>query len=628
MPSRSDLARALLGAVGSAALIATTASTAYLGADQAPTDAATARVPSEDLFRGGVEVLRADGFTPKVNEEGEPLLEGTVFEDKDRDGSQDRNEKGVAGVLVSNGRDVVETDGRGRYSVAAFENATVSITQPAGYQVPVDEDNVAQFFYHHLPAGSPEELRYGGLEPTGPLPSAVNFPLARSQATKSGEQSCGILGDLQTYNLAEVGYARDGAIKDLSERDDLAGCGALFIGDVVGDDLSLYTQVRDLTRQIDAPVRFLPGNHDLDFDASTAEHSFDTFRQQLAPQYYSYDVGQVHVVALNTVRYPCTPEVDNADGNRPQCNDPEGNPRYNGRVSDHQLQWLAADLAMVPEDKLVVVASHIPLLTFADEGSYIHQVDQVADIYELLEGRQAVAVSGHTHSVENMLAGDSIQGWNDTFGIEELPFHHLTSGAIAGDWYSGALTPDGYPVAVGRDGARPGVVTLDIDGTSYQERFSATGLAEEKQLNLGLNSPHYRDWYAAQRNDEEPELGDPNLVSRDDLAGTTWLTANFWMGTTEDTVTVSIDGGEAGEAQRTQAGEGEDQQIGAEFSDPWATRQQLVNGGSVADRSYHVWRYELPEDLAAGTHVATVEATDRHGRSFTETVSFTVVEER
>ncbi|MDQ4024735.1 MAG: metallophosphoesterase, partial [Actinomycetota bacterium] len=395
-----------------------------------------------DLYRGEVEVVRTAGHPARTNSEGEPLLSGTVFVDADRDGTQDRRERGVAGVLVSNGRDVVKTDRQGRYTVAAFENSTITMTQPAGYQVPVDDDNVAQFFYHHLPQGSPE-LRYGGLEPTGPLPSAVNFPLVKSRATADRDQNCVIAGDLQTYNTAEVGYARDGAIKDLAGRDDFPGCGVLFIGDVVGDDLSLYSHVRDLVGQIDAPIRFLPGNHDLDFDAETAEHSFDTFRAQLAPEYFSYDVGQVHVVALNTVRYPCTPDVDNADGKHPECNNPEGQPRYNGRLSDNQLAWLEADLAQVPENKLVLLAAHIPLLTFADEGSYIHQVDQVEQVYDIVGDRPAVAVAGHTHSIENLSPGDTFKGWVDNFGIDELPFRHITSGAISGDWYSGALTPEG-----------------------------------------------------------------------------------------------------------------------------------------------------------------------------------------
>ena len=581
-----------------------------------------------NAYRGQVEVVRTAGSTKSAD-----TLQGRVFLDSNQDSSSGSQENGVAGVTVSNGRDVVQTDREGRYELPAYENMTVSITQPAGYQVPVDESNVAQFHYTHLPKGSPE-LKYGGLEPTGPLPDAVNFPLTESDETADSEQGCVIAGDLQPYDKTEIGYARDGAITDLSDRNDYAGCGALFIGDVVGDDLSLYPDVRGLTKQLNGPVRFLPGNHDLDFDSPTADHSFDTFREHLAPQYYSYDVGNTHVIALNTVRYPCTPDVDNADGKRPECENPKSDPAYNGRLSKDQLTWLEGDLANVPNDKLVVVASHIPLLTFADEGSPIHQVDQVRKVYELLEGHKAVSVAGHTHSIENMKTGDLVKGWKDIFGVDGLPFPHITAGAISGDWYSGNLTPEGYPVSVGRDGGRPGILTLDVDGSDFKERFSVTGKSDDYQMQLGINSPTYRQWYVARQkwNETEqgkaPELDDARKITRADLQGGTWLTTNFWMGSSDSTVEVSIDGGPSQEAVRTQQMQGEAQRVGPLWSDPHAVAQQLVNGGSVADRSMHLWRLELPNGLDVGAHRARVTATDAYGREFNRSMVFKVLEEK
>ncbi|MDW5324388.1 calcineurin-like phosphoesterase family protein [Plantactinospora sp. KLBMP9567] len=583
---------------------------------------------NETAYRGHVEVLRDNGRPADPT-----VLTGRVFVDRDRDSVSDRRERGLAGVEVSNGRDVVTTDRDGRYRLPVYDNMTVFVTQPSGYQVPVDEFNVAQFHYHHLPEGSPE-LRYGGIAPTGPLPAAVNFPLVESTLTRSQEQHCVIAGDLQTYDQTEVGYARKGAINDLARRHDYQGCGSLFIGDVVGDDLSLYPDVKRLTRLTNGPARFLPGNHDLDFDATTAEHSFDTFRAQLAPAYYSYDVGNVHVLALNTVRYPCTPEVDNVDGTRPSCNDPVNQPRYAGRLDENQLKWLERDLARVDRDKLVVVASHIGLLNFADESSPIHQVAQVREVYDLLKRRKAVAVAGHSHSIENLRAGDAVRGWREVYGVEGLPFPHITAGAISGDWYSGEVTGEGYPTALQRDGGRPGILTLDVRGSSFKERFTVTGESDRVQTQLGVNSPTYREWYVARGewNDEPqgpaPELGDPHVIDRADLAGRTWLTTNFFMGATGSTVKVRIDGGGVRPAIRTQQMRGESQLVGPEWSDPTAAAQQLVHGGSLADRTMHLWRFELPADLATGPHRAVVTATDSYGRVFTDILSFRVVEQR
>ena len=62
------------------------------------------------------------------------------------------------------------------------------------------------------------------------------------------------------------------------------------------------------------------------------------------------------------------------------------------------------------------------------------------------------------------------------------------------------------------------------------------------------------------------------------------------------------------------------------MTDPAAILEQFVHGGGLADRTSHLWRLELPADLAVGKHTAEVAATDVHGREFTETLTFEVVE--
>lgn len=94
----------------------------------------------KSAYRGAVDVV------PGPDEDQESI-DGVVFVDRDKDSEQDRGERGLAGVTVTNGRDVTTTDRRGRYELPAFGNMTVSVTQPRGYEVPVDDDNVAQFFY-------------------------------------------------------------------------------------------------------------------------------------------------------------------------------------------------------------------------------------------------------------------------------------------------------------------------------------------------------------------------------------------------------------------------------------------------------------------------------------------------
>lgn len=144
-------------------------------------------------------------------------------------------------------------------------------------------------------------------------------------------------------------------------------------------------------------------------------------------------------------------------------------------------------------------------------------------------------------------------------------------------------------------------------------------------MSLGLSTPAYRDWFRAHRETpgEAPELESPLEVPASALSET-WLSANVWAGGTGTEVSVRIDGRPAEPAARTQQLQGETKHVGAEFSDPVAAQQQLVHGGSVAEASGHLWRLDLPEDLAPGEHTATVTQTDRYGVSTTERITFTV----
>ncbi|MFE5307900.1 calcineurin-like phosphoesterase C-terminal domain-containing protein [Isoptericola sp. NPDC056605] len=570
--------------------------------------AAAAQRAQAGLYTGHVEVVRGEAADPEV-------LTGTVFHDKDEDSTQDKGEKGVAGVQVSNGRDVVTTDGKGRYSVPAFDDMTVFVTQPAGYQVPVDENAIAQFSYNHLPEGSPD-LRYGGLEPTGPLPKAVNFPLGKSKATGRAKQSCPIAADTQTYDLTQVGYARDGAVADLMARDDYASCGILLLGDNVGDDLSLYPELKDIYAAANGPVRMAPGNHDMDYDAADDSRSLDTFRQEVGPGYFSYDVGQAHVVVLDNIVY---------NGAKPDGK----NGGYLEKVDEQQLAWLEADLAEVPRNKLVVVAAHAPIV---DHRQVI--TDNAPELYDVLRGRNAVTVGGHTHMLENLLPGDTRAEWQ-AGGVEELEHTQLVAGAVSGDWYSGGLDEQGLPFAYMADGARPGVLTLDLDGNAFAERYTVRGEPDDLQLALGVNTPHWRDWAGEAlawrdggKEGDAPALGDERLVSAEDLAGDSWLTANFYAGSSAAHVEVSIDGGAAVEAEHTQPMTGESLRTGWEYSDPTAATRNLLTSGNATRSNAHLWRLPLPEDLGAGTHAATVTATDNHGREFTDTLRFTVTDDR
>lgn len=561
---------------------------------------------NDGLYTGGVEVVDGEAEDPEV-------LAGRVFDDANKNSRIDGGEAGVPGVSVSNGVDVVQTDDEGRYELPVRGDFTAFVTQPSGWQVPVDEQNFAQFSYNHYPQGSPE-LEFGGVEPTGDTPEAVNFPLARSEATAAPQQSCPIASDTQTYDKEEVEHARKGAVADLMAREDYAGCGIMLLGDNVGDDLSLNPDLRNLYENANGPVRAIPGNHDMNFDAEGPENSVDTYRREFGAPYYSYDVGETHFVGLFNIMY----KGADAEG---------GNGGYTEELPEEQLQWLRNDLAGVDKNKQIVINAHAPIVNY---GGVI--TENATELYEILaEYPNAVTVGGHTHTLEHLVAGDKREEWAAE-GIEELSHDQIVAGAVSGSWYSGELNEDGVPHSYTSDGAEPGVLTLEFDGAERSEYYTVRGETQDKQFLAGLNSPTWREWAAEakqwQDDDKEGEGPGPmdvTSVSLEDVrSGDSWISSSFFGGSTAAEVSFALDGGEQAPGTLTQPATGEALNKGWEFAEPVSTTHNLSSNGSIAQASPHLWRLDLPSDLEAGEHTVEVTGTDRYGKSYTDSLTFTV----
>jgi len=595
------------------------------------------------------------------------FLSGVVFHDLNGDGSRQPGEPGVPGVKVSNGLDVVLTDAEGAYRVAVRPDMDLTVVQPAGWKVPVNESMAPRFFYIHKPGGTPKELRFGGLGDTGPAPAQVNFPLKRKDATTSF--TAAVIGDSQTYSNMEVSYFRDSAIKDLLELESNSPDFMLYVGDVLGDALGLLPRLLEVGSVVGVPQWLVHGNHDVDFDADSDDDSADSWRNLYGPNYYAFEEGDAIFIVLDNVVYPCGDEDMEIPG-RDFCNDPD-RVTYNGRVTDVQMKWLENLLDHTPKDKLVVFAHHIPFVSFVDPTSTQHQTDNLLDIYSLVNGREAVSLSGHTHTIENHSPGQMFEGWDEAVGIDSLQFRHIIAGAGSGSWYNGDLNYRGVPMSFQRMGAPKGVLLMEFDGTAYNEHYLGGGVPADQTMWVGLNTPRFRDWFnilvafgglpAEKRATLLPpvninDLGDNKFVTHSDLEKGVWLTANVWTGSAESIVSVSLNGGSAMRMERTQEGKGEAVKIGAEWADPFAAQRQLAVSrfalrstsgndrnqgyeafkgsrfgpsapqpmGRVADRNMHLWRYQLPADLPSGVHTAIITHTDRNGRISRESFVFEI----
>ena len=109
----------------------------------------------------------------------ENQAKGTVYLDANENGFMDSGEKGIEGVKVSNGVEVVKTNAQGYYTIELLPESILFISKPANYRVPLNESQLPQIYYRHYPDGTPEiaDWKWPVIKPTGPLPKTIDFAL-------------------------------------------------------------------------------------------------------------------------------------------------------------------------------------------------------------------------------------------------------------------------------------------------------------------------------------------------------------------------------------------------------------------------------------------------------------------
>jgi hypothetical protein len=559
---------------------------------------------------------------------------GTVYNDLNKNGTMDGGESGIANVCVSNGKEVVKTDDNGRYTLPEYNDMVVFVVKPTGWTTPVDDNNLPIFSYVHKPAGSPAELqRFRGLEPTGPLPDAINFALY--QVDEPEQFKVIVNGDSQTYNHREVDYLRDSFVADVkANHQDAAFC--ISMGDNLGDELALFPHYHAVMGEMGIPVYYVPGNHDMDFDVNSPADSFDTHKSYTRALYYSFNYGKVHFMIINSVQYPS----------------PKQNGSYNGEIDATQMEWIANDLAMVPQDHLIVMNMHIPVVSDEDRignGGLKHQVDNREELYALLEGRKALTMGGHTHTLSHFLPGDELEGWG-----QPTPIPQIIVGAACGSWWSGDLDDNMIPVSYQRCGTPRNYLIFEFDGNEYKDNFKATLMDANRQMHMSFLTSSFLCWYENLENGlvdtiSNTDLHERNVLSQMDLMLGLFV-VNFYQGSNDSIVTCQFDDGVAVEALKT-----------LEVMDPFALANQMyvlrgVPGFTLWDApsfggaqfgpgtpvtndawmqsvgvvgqgvSTHLWICDIPDYLEPGLHTVTVTATDHYGQTFTSKMIFEVVE--
>jgi hypothetical protein len=513
---------------------------------------------------------------------------GVVFEDRSGTGARQGDDPGIAGVLVSNGYDVVRTDADGRYALPVDDEAVIFVIKPTGYAVPVDHVMLPRFYYMHRPHGTPAglSLRYRGIAPTGPLPGSVDFALRRADEPTRFEVL--LFTDPHAENPAAIDFIRTDVVNGLLGTDAAFG---ITTGDIMSDDLTLYERYNRIIAQLGIPWHNIAGNHDLNYEAPDRTYARETFRRTYGPDYYAFEYGGALFLMLDNVDYL-------------------GRGKYRGRFGARQLAFVAAVLRETPADRLVVAAMHIPLRTYLGANDPTVNTSDGAALLALLAGRPSVSFAGHTHTTEHHYVGGADGG---------EPHHHHVMTALCGSWWSGPYDHRGVAVADSPDGNPNGFHILSVDRNRATTRFRAAKEPAARQLRIVLDSEPQRDRRVSEHDAGAAGMGAlfgaPLPQERVCL---TDVVVNVFDGGPSTTVAYQIGGREPVRMSRETR---RDPFVCEVFARNQATRKPWAE----TEPCSHLFVARLHADLEAGTHCIKVRAIDEYGREHRDHLCVEVV---
>ncbi len=374
----------------------------------------------------------AIGFSPLLAEASEKKTFNTIttllISGKVHSGG-----KGIAGVVVTDGRTVTVTNAKGQYELNSLSNAEfVYISIPAGYAFANDK-GVPQF-YKAVPAGS---SRF-----------SADFELEKLDTDDT--QHCFVVwADTQMISQEDVELLKSQTVPDFNKLKEGYPADRLFhgfgCGDLVWDKFELFDGYKQAIAETGIPFFNVLGNHDMDLDARTDEYSAKTFKKLFGPTYYSFNRGAIHYVVLDDVFFIGEKK------------------KYIGYITENQLAWLEQDLAQVKPGSTVVVSLHIPTNTGAarrnqkeaELGSVVLNREQ---LYKILAPFTVHFMSGHTH-------------FNDTWEKKNMMEHN--HGTVCGAWWTGPICGDGTPNGYG---------VYEANGNELKWYYKSTGFDKSHQL--------------------------------------------------------------------------------------------------------------------------------------------------
>lgn len=497
-----------------------------------------------------------------------------VFNDSNRNGIFDKQEKGIGNVAVSNGNHIVYSDNKGRFKLIPDVGQALFVIKPAGYTLPLRADGLPDFFSNQ--ASQDTNLKYGGVKISDNACRSFALWQSKKNSGKKNKLDVLVFGDPQPKNLKDVSYYQNDIVKPIVGNHKVAL--GISLGDIVHDDLSLLPEIKRIDRALNTPWLYAAGNHDVDFDAVNDEGSLESFREQFGPDTYAWEESLANFIVLDDVVYL-----------------PGKSPDYIGGIRETQFHFLARYLARADKSKLLVISAHIPFFQTQANRETFRSRDRKR-LFALLEPfKNVLLLTAHSHT-QTQILHDANSDW---YGAGRL--YEYNVGATCGAYWSGLKDQQGIPDSTMTDGTPNGYAKLQIYQLDYRLQ-----------------------WFNARQNPiQAMALYAPKVLRKDAYPGFA-VYANVFMAKPDTQVQVQIDYGEWQNMKRVMQ---YDPNVLAQNSAD-AKENVLLSYDRIpeATLSTHLWRFALPTNLSVGEHKITVRASDNWLGDVEQTTSYRLLE--